>query len=310
VSPITIFFPDVSHYQAGLVIQPGTVVVIAKATEGTTFLDASYFDFKNQAANVGAIFVGYHYLHAGSTAAQAQYAFNRMGRTPAMLDVEAGSGGVSDILGFVDSYRALGGVMNLVYLPHWYWNQIGSPSLSGLASRGLKLVSSNYTTYSDSGPGWIGYGGCEVAQWQYSDNHLYGGQHVDFNAYKGTKDQYAALVGAAGTTTSDVLNLEELEMHHRLVNVGDEVTFMPSSVSAGKCIWVGLTIGGHGGLASTVNAQMYYDAAWHNLGTITVNDGPETLLPYIDQTNVRNVYVKLLSGPPVDVSAVPSQETI
>jgi len=192
---MTIFFPDVSHYQSGLIIQPGTVAVIAKATEGTTYYDSSYLNFKGQAASVGAVFAGYHYLHAGYTLAQAQFCKSKVGDTPIMLDVEAGSGGVGDIVGFVDSFRSLGGKCNLVYLPRWYWNNIGSPSLAPLTSRGLKLVSSHYTTYSDSGPGWVDYGGADVAQWQYSDNQPYGGFHVDFNAYKGTPTEYAALLG-------------------------------------------------------------------------------------------------------------------
>lgn len=39
---MTIFFPDISSYEAGLTIQPGTVAVIAKATEGTYYRDAQY----------------------------------------------------------------------------------------------------------------------------------------------------------------------------------------------------------------------------------------------------------------------------
>ena len=53
---MTIFFPDISSYEAGLAIQPGTVAVIAKATEGTYYRDAQYANFKAQAAHVGAVF--------------------------------------------------------------------------------------------------------------------------------------------------------------------------------------------------------------------------------------------------------------
>lgn len=209
-APVTIFFPDVSHYQAGLRIQPGTAAVIAKATEGTTYLDASYQDFKTQAANVGAVFAGYHYLHAGNTAAQAAFCYRVVGKTPIMLDVEAGSGGVTDVLGFVNSFRALGGTCNLVYLPHWYWQYtLGSPSLIPLVNAGLKLVSSNYTTYSDSGPGWAGYGGETVVEWQYTDALWYGGQSVDFNAFKGTPTEFRAIL--YGTTQGAYeMNLDDV----------------------------------------------------------------------------------------------------
>ena len=52
---MTIFFPDVSNFQAGLRIQPGTVALVAKASEGTYYTDASYQSFKGQAAATGAI---------------------------------------------------------------------------------------------------------------------------------------------------------------------------------------------------------------------------------------------------------------
>ena len=194
---ITIFFPDLSHYQAGLRIQPGTAAVLAKATEGTGFIDASYQDFKNQAASVGAVFGAYHYLRDGNAYGQAQFCYNVVGRTPLMLDWEANSGNVSNAVSFITAYRSLGGIINLYYLPHWYWQgTLGSPSLLPLNNLGLGLVSSNYTTYSDSGPGWNSYGGATPVQWQYSDNYPYGGQHVDFNAFRGSQAEYAQLLGA------------------------------------------------------------------------------------------------------------------
>ena len=43
---MTVFFPDISSYEAGLTIQPGTVAVIAKATEGTYYRDAQYAELQ------------------------------------------------------------------------------------------------------------------------------------------------------------------------------------------------------------------------------------------------------------------------
>lgn len=190
-------FPDVSHYQSGLTIQAGTPALLAKATEGTTYADPSYQNFKHQAANVGAVFGAYHYLRDGNAGGQASFCYNIVGKTPLMLDWEASSGGVANAVAFINYYRALGGIINLYYLPHWYWQgTLGSPSLIPLNALGMKLVTSNYTTYSAGGPGWTGYGGATPVQWQYSDNTYYGGYHVDYNAYKGTKEQYAVLLGA------------------------------------------------------------------------------------------------------------------
>jgi len=208
-----IFFPDVSHYDIdrGVTIEPNTAVVIAKATHGTRLIDSGYAKFRDQAARVGAYFTAYHWLNHGNAAAQAQFCFAAVGHTPVMIDAEdtAGNTGyngalaVADITGFAIELRRLGGNCNLAYLPHWYWqNNMGSPDLRPLTATGLGLVSSNYTAYSDTGPGWAGYGGVPVVQWQYTDKLPYGGGTSDFNAYKGTLDQYKALT-QGGPTMSD-----------------------------------------------------------------------------------------------------------
>ena len=205
----TIFFPDVSHYDLGrgVRLESGTVAVIAKSTHGTRFLDSGYGPFKSQAATVGAYFTTYHWLNHGSGAAQADYCFAAVGSTPVMVDAEDTSANtgyngalvVGDIVDFVTRLRRIGGVCNLCYLPHWYWqNNMGSPDLSPLGALGVGLVSSYYTTYSDTGPGWNGYGGLPVAQWQYSDNLPYGGSYTDFNAYLGPIEAYKQFTSAGG----------------------------------------------------------------------------------------------------------------
>ena len=57
------------------------------------------------------------------------------------------------------------------------------------------LVSSNYTHYSDSGPGWAPYGGMTPVIWQYTDSGtLNGVEPVDFNAYRGTVADFESQV--------------------------------------------------------------------------------------------------------------------
>jgi hypothetical protein len=193
---MSIFFPDVSGFQDGLRIQPGTVALLAKATEGSTFTDGAYRDFRAQAARVGAVFGAYHFLWGG-TAGEARHCFQVVGSTPLMMDIEntAVALTLDDVLSFVRNYRALGGVVHLAYLPHWYWEgTMGSPSLVPLARLGVSLVASNYTTYSDTGPGWAPYGGVAPVQWQYTDALPYGGMAVDFNAFRGGVADYRALL--------------------------------------------------------------------------------------------------------------------
>jgi hypothetical protein len=211
---MTIFFPDISSYEAGLTIQPGTVAVVAKATEGTYYRDAQYAGFKAQAAHVGAVFSAYHFLKAGNGAAQADYCHAMVGDTPVMLDVEtegASKPTVADCAAFINRMHALGGRVWGAYFPQWYWQQVGG----NLASLGVAVVSSNYTSYSDSGPGWAPYGGATPVIWQYTNAQSYGGQRMDFNAYKGTVQQLAALINGSTTPTP---------------NTGDTVPAIPSSI--------------------------------------------------------------------------------
>lgn len=203
---MTIKFPDVSHYNAPLSVA-GAPVVIAKSTQGTSYVDPTYATFKASSSTVGAVFMAYHWVDSSDLSAQAKHAFSVAGSTPMMWDAEAAGSTVARLVSLTQMYRALGGVVHMVYLPHWWWqDHIGAPSLVPLAQVGLNLVSSNYTTYSDTGPGWAPYGGMAPAQWQYSDNQLFNGKQVDFNAYKGTAADYKKLIsgGSVALTQADV----------------------------------------------------------------------------------------------------------
>src|SRR5258708_1813679 len=197
---MTIFYPDISGFQ-GTISLKGALAVAAKATEGTGFVSTAFYAQKAEAARQGAFLIAYHFLLAGNAAAQAAHAHAHAGLVPLMVDFEpepqAGSfPSLVDFGQFVDAYRALGGVTHLVYLPRWYWSRpagqgqggLGSPSLASLADRGMLLVSSAYTAYTDapSGTRWQPYGRMTPTVWQYTDALQFSGQPVDFNAYRGS----------------------------------------------------------------------------------------------------------------------------
>lgn len=201
----TIFYPDLSHYDRnrGLRLQAGTAAVIAKVTEGTGYADPAFTYWRDQAAHVGALFGAYHWLHHANLTEQARWCIRHAGDVPLMIDAEDtssepgynGTLTVADLLGFAQAYRALGGTVHLAYLPHWYWaDHMRSPDLRPLSPAGLGLISSSYTTYSDTGAGWRPYGGLTPVGWQYTDKHPYGGAACDFNAFKGSVAQFAALL--------------------------------------------------------------------------------------------------------------------
>lgn len=190
-----IYYPDVASYQAGINLS-GWLAVMIKATEGTGYLNPAYHAQVAEATHRGAKTGAYHFLHAGSAAAQAEYCFSVAGRgTPLMIDLEpepaiGSQPSITDAEQFCDRYRQLGGTVHLVYLPEWYWKQLGEPSLAGLASRSLHLVTSVYSgdPESDSGPGWATYGGMpRVCTWQYTSTGTVNGMTgVDINCFRGS----------------------------------------------------------------------------------------------------------------------------
>ena len=189
---MTIFYPDVASGQTGISFS-GVPIAMVKATEGTSYINPDYVPAKLRAKEAGAFFCAYHFLQAGNGAGQADHAYSVVGSTPLMLDMETetlngftSKPSVTDAANFVSRYRAHGGVIYLLYLPRWYWASLGSPSLTPLIELGLLLVSSNYTSYSDSGPGWASYGGMTPVIWQYTDNETLNRVNpVDFNACTG-----------------------------------------------------------------------------------------------------------------------------
>lgn len=198
VTGATITYRDVSHFQGAYV---PTGPTCAKATEGTTFIDSQYAGIRKRTLAGGWPFLAYHFLHHGSIDAQVDHVFSVVGRQPLMLDVESETGRtdptLADVLAFADRWHTVTGQrVTLAYIPRWFWSgHWGSPSLTGLMSRRIGLVSSLYDHgHADDGPGWDPYGGVTPVIWQYTSTPY------DTNAFKGTVAQLADL-WANGTPT-------------------------------------------------------------------------------------------------------------
>src|SRR5579862_8400970 len=188
-------FPDVYSGDQGINFS-SSYLVIAKATEGTFYTDPLFRTYQAYAKQWNTYLMGYHFLHQGNAAAQADYCFREVGpHVPIALDCEpflSSHPSILDMEEFIDEFWRLGGMSFISYLPKWYWELMGQPSLNGLIERKQSLWSSNYPSagYSDNRPGWQSYGGLPVAIWQYSSTVNYGGVNdVDFNAFRGTGQQ-------------------------------------------------------------------------------------------------------------------------
>lgn len=215
---MTIFGPDISSYEQGMnVAALSDPFVILKCTEGTYYVDADYAGWMGQAKASHKVVIPYHFVKTESSAtAQAAWLLAHIGDTslPVMLDVETEGSSTPNlpfVVSVVDAMRSRGLNVRLVYLPHWYWQQIGSPDLTALSSRGVGVVSSAYPRSGplapasgyeadggDHGSGWAPYGGVTPVLWQFTDAGTEQ-QNVDFNAFRGTIDQLAALLGGGVT---------------------------------------------------------------------------------------------------------------
>src|SRR5574337_1501093 len=203
-------FPDVSGFTPTGLTYGGLHIVCAKATQGTSYVNPQYKIQLGRASDAGAFGFAYHFLEGQHPEAQADHAFDVVGKTPLMVDHEpwpdtpggASIPTLSDLYGFIDRYRHNGGITHIVYFPHWYWEQRGSPDLSGMRSRNMYLWSSNYPAggYSDNGPGWDAYGGSHPLVWQYTDRQLYRGARLDFSAVKHTAPEFEQLMRTGSLT--------------------------------------------------------------------------------------------------------------
>lgn len=220
---MVIFGADVHPvYQAGLNIESlpsaGIDFLSVKVSQGTSasYLDQGSLNFLHRGMACGLICMGYHYLVPGNEDAQAATfaaALKRVGgNLPGISDVEALDNNgkpsltIASIRAFHDACRRRGVNVPLMYLPHWYWVEIGSPDLSGLpalwaSSYPTTTPGTPYQLYSNVRPShWQPYGGRPVGTLQFGDSAILGSyQPVDVNAFPGTR---AALQQLLGVTTT------------------------------------------------------------------------------------------------------------
>lgn len=223
---MTIFGPDLASYQAGLDVATLTdaAFVTAKCTEGATYVNPDYEGWRTSAKGAGKVFWWYHFLvTTSSPAAQAAHVKTNCGdpTLPGMVDFEPEAGSQPSfafLVSCIDALVAEGLHPKLVYAPQWYIDQLGVTDLTALTSRGILLVSSDYPGAAGTGPnqyaadggdegaGWKPYANVKPSVvptiWQFTDRASEGGQLVDYNAFRGTADELAALLKEPPPTVS------------------------------------------------------------------------------------------------------------
>jgi Glycosyl hydrolases family 25 len=245
---------DISHHQdLGLDLaqcrREGIEFVFIKATEGSSFIDGEFGANLAEARAAGLLACAYHYVRSNASAAAQVANVQRVvpRDVPVIPDVEANSGGLALTRDVVGRLRAAGYTVPLTYLPRWYWQQIGSPSLAGLpplwSSRYPdNIVGSIADEWADVPASyWNGYGGLEVAVLQFTSSVSVAGHHpLDCNAYRGTRDQLAALLGFKEDPVKNLILARE--KGGEPVWVGDGVTrrhIADVTELAGLQFWIG-----------------------------------------------------------------------
>lgn len=220
--PIT-FVIDISHHQdkalnLALTRRDGCELCLMKAGEGASFVDEDFASNLAESRAAGQL-VGAYWYQRGNVSAAAHVAKIKQvvpRDVPVILDVEANSGGIALTREIIRLLNVEGYRTPLVYIPRWYWQQIGSPSLVGLPP----LWSSRYpnnrvgTLASEwaevPAHYWDGYGGLPVALLQFTSSaRIAGYQPLDASAFRGTRTQLAALLGGQTPEENDVFTPDD-----------------------------------------------------------------------------------------------------
>lgn len=206
---MTIFGLDISNNNPSFPVadikRQGYEFLMCKLTEGDSFYDGTFEEYRAAAEAAGLLFVAYHALHHGNPVGQADWFCQHLTdkSIPAMIDFEpfGDNPTKADALAFKKRCESHGVRVTLNYHPAWYWQQIGRPWLLRLP----RTVASAYPSKAhlhgsslypgDQGEGWARYGGRRPVIWQFASTALVDGYNgnVDVNAFRGTRDELAAL---------------------------------------------------------------------------------------------------------------------
>lgn len=219
---MTIFGIDTSHYDwdrgpmnVAAMVEDGIVFFSAKCTEGTSYKDNRFGEGVKRARDAGIDYIGaYHVVRTGPSAqAQANYTIAWADQVApwwrefpgwfwqADLEIwEYDSVSASAGEAYADAIQNSTGRVCLMYASA---GQYGN-SLQGTSHH---LWNANYGSnpdvhYREAYPGdsssrWNAYSGKTPKLLQYGSRTIIGGQHTcDANAFRGTIEEFAELVGA------------------------------------------------------------------------------------------------------------------
>jgi len=235
---MTIYGVDIHpQYQAGISIEQiraeGFDFMAVKVSEGTATYGGQ--DWLRRGKACGLLCLAYHFLRPGNEVNQARVFATqlKLAGVPGMLDVEAvdtnnkATLNIGNVRAFLAECAAQGVSVPLMYLPKWYWDRIGQPDLRGLPV----LWASSYPSTTDGYASalydkvtalrWVGYGNNIPLVLQFTDQARVAGKLVDANAFRGTRDDFAELIGVGDMTPDQVAML--IECRDRILHCEQEL---------------------------------------------------------------------------------------
>lgn len=205
-----VFGVDVSNHNKTFDFR-GWDFAFIKASQGNWFEDLLFQQHLRNARAANCLVAAYHYQETSSPESQVALIKRLVPiDLPIIIDVERGGGGVDTTRRLVDLLRKEGYTVPFLYLPRWYWNEIGQPDLRGLP----RLWGSWYPDYvarpREEGLGmvpqsaWSDYGGNNVAMIQFTSTPF------DQDYYPGSRDELARLLygGTGGGGIDEMLDRE------------------------------------------------------------------------------------------------------
>jgi hypothetical protein len=198
---------DISNYQASMdverVVRENNIdFVIVQSNDGT-LRNANFRSQINAARRGGAMVAAYLYQRPNWIDTVNTFKSIVTNDIPVIVDVEDGSGGVDVTWNIHRELWNSGYHTPALYLPKWYWDRIGQPSLAGLPgiwkSWYPNTIPDTYDNHLAKVPNsvWNGHGGSPIVILQFSGTgRLSGyGANVDLNYYPGDREDFANLLG-------------------------------------------------------------------------------------------------------------------
>jgi GH25 family lysozyme M1 (1,4-beta-N-acetylmuramidase) len=202
---------DISHWipvDDFRVLDPMPWMILTKATEGMSFLDAQYAEYADQIRDAGIRLGAYHFMRPGDEIAQAEWfceivlTVGLRGDEILACDMEVPGITLAEIKNFLDRVQLRTGIRPLIYSTEMMLEQLYTNGICPAWLKAEWLWIAEYPGNPDLTneiPTWIVPQGLTVhniALWQYTDDGIIAGvdgNNVDLNLINPTYAQAIAL---------------------------------------------------------------------------------------------------------------------